>query len=274
MFRRIASSLDNAARTYKLRQSSGCQNACTGLIQRSEQKDVDAPMQFEVERPFASHSLLTLVVCNGVVHVLPNPHPEQLRVVVHLGASLQHELTPRRFLQEFVVGDKAADVEWKLPASSRPVIDMYMPEHTALDLQLGNTNLLVKGVRGDKAVNAGKGTVRLDVSDGDSEYHSIIVDVAMGSFADLRIGNNLDHSNPLHQELPGRGDATAHLQMAMGKIEIAKENLRSNPRQSLRQTQLPRSPKIWQLMRLREGGSLRPLLSVSCRAFRVGRVSR
>ena len=99
--------------------------------------------------------MLTLVVCNGEVHVLPNPHPDHLRVRVHLGASLRHELTPGRFLHEFVVGQKDADVEWKLPASSRPVIDMYVPERTALDLRLGKTNLLVKGVRGDKAVHAG-----------------------------------------------------------------------------------------------------------------------
>jgi hypothetical protein len=195
-----------------------------GLIQRSEQNYVDAPLHFEVERPFASHSLLTLVVCDGEVHILPNPHPDQLRVVVHLGASLRHELIPGRFLQEFVVGQKDADVEWKLPASSRPVIDMYVPEQTALDLQLGRTNLLVKGVRGDKEVNAGKGTVRLDVSNGDSEYHSITVDVAMGSFADLRTEDSLSHHFPFHQELPGRGDATAHLQMAMGRIEIGQEN--------------------------------------------------
>jgi hypothetical protein len=195
-----------------------------GLIQRAEQKDVDAPLQFEVERPFPSHSLLTLVVCNGEVHVFPNPHPDQLKVVVHLGASLRHELTPRRFLQEFVVDQKGADVEWKLPESSHPVMDVYVPEQTSLDLQLGKTNLLVKGVRGDKAVNAGKGTVRLDVSDGESEYHSIIVDVAMGSFADLRTEDNPSRRFPFHQELPGKGDAKAHLQMAMGRIEIAKEN--------------------------------------------------
>ena len=90
---------------------------------------------------------------------------------------------------------------------------MYVPEQTALELQLGKTNLLVKGVRGDKTVNAGKGMGRLDVSDGDSEYHSIIADVAMGSFADLRTDKNLRHHFPFHKELPGRGDATAHLQM-------------------------------------------------------------
>jgi hypothetical protein len=44
-----------------------------GLIQRSEQEDVDAPLQFEVEEPFASLSSLTLVVCNGEVHVPPEP---------------------------------------------------------------------------------------------------------------------------------------------------------------------------------------------------------
>jgi hypothetical protein len=145
-------------------------------------------------------------------------------VEVHLGASLRHELTPKRFLQEFVVGQKDADVEWKLPAGSLPVFNIYVPEQTALDMQLGKTNLLVKGVRGNKAVSAGKGTVRLDVSDGDSEYHSIVVDVAMGSFTDLRIQGNPSNQIPFHQELVGRGDATAHLQMAMGRIEIAKEN--------------------------------------------------
>jgi hypothetical protein len=195
-----------------------------GLVQRSEQNDVDDPSQFDMERPFASHSLLTLVVCNGEVHVLPNPHPDQLRVVVHMGASLRHELTPKRFLQEFVVGQKNADVEWKLPAGSRPVIDVYVPEQTALDLQLGRTNLLVKGVRGDKVVNAGKGTARLEVIDGNSEYRSIVVDVAMGSFSDLRSRDNASRHFPFHEELPGRGDATAHLQMAMGMIEIAKED--------------------------------------------------
>jgi hypothetical protein len=195
-----------------------------GLIQRSEQKDVDAPLQFEVERPFASHSTLTLVVCNGEVHVLPNPHPGQLKVEVHLGASLPHELTPKRFLEEFAVGQNDADMEWKLPASSLPVFDIYVPEQSALDLQLGQTNLLVKGVRGDKTISAGKGTVRLDVSDGDSEYHSIIVDVAMGSFTDLRTEGNPSNHVPFHRELPGHGVATAHLQMAMGRIEIAKEN--------------------------------------------------
>jgi hypothetical protein len=46
----------------------------------------------------------------------------------------------------------------------------------------------------------------------------------MGSFADLRTEGNMSKNVPFHQELPGRGDATAHLQMAMGKIEIAKEN--------------------------------------------------
>lgn len=194
-----------------------------GLVQRPEQKDVDAPLGFEAERPFPSHSTLTLVVCNGDVHVLPNPDSGQLRVVVHLGAPLRHELTPRRFLQEFVVDEKDADVEWKLPESAHPIIDVYVPERTALNLQLGKANLLVKGVRGDKNINAGKGTVRLDVSDGDSEYRSVLVDVAMGSFADLRTNDNPTRRFPFHQELPGRGDAMAHLQMAMGRIEIAIE---------------------------------------------------
>jgi len=187
------------------------------------QKDIDTPLQFEAERPFESHGLLTLVVCDGDVRILSNPNPDQLRVVVRLGASLRHELTPRRFLQDFVVEQRNADVEWKLPESSLPVIDVYIPQQTALNLQVGKTNLLVKGVRGDKTVSAGKGTVRLDVSRGDSEYRSIMIDVAMGSFADLRSEDKPSQHFPFHQELSGRGDANAHLQMAMGRIEVAED---------------------------------------------------
>jgi hypothetical protein len=46
----------------------------------------------------------------------------------------------------------------------------------------------------------------------------------MGSFADLRTDDNPSRQVPFHQELPGRGQATAHLQIAMGRIEIAKED--------------------------------------------------
>ena len=37
-----------------------------GLIQRLEQKDVDAPLQFEVERPFASHSSLRWLFATAI----------------------------------------------------------------------------------------------------------------------------------------------------------------------------------------------------------------
>lgn len=52
---------------------------------------------------------------------------------------------------------------------------------------------------------------------------SIVVDVAMGSFVDLRPGGVTDHRVPLHKEFKGQGSSTAHLQMAMGRVEIAPE---------------------------------------------------
>jgi len=127
-------------------------------------------------------------------------------------------------MEEFLVSQTGADVEWKLPENSLPVFNIYVPEQTSLNLQLGKTNLLVRGVRGDKVVNAGKGMLRLDVRNDNSEYRSIIVDVALGSFADLRTEGIRSKHVPFHQELRGQGEATAHLQMAMGKIEIAEEN--------------------------------------------------
>lgn len=187
---------------------------------RSANPDLDASLKFEAERPLASGSTLNLVVCNGEVHLLANSEPGKLKVSVHLSKSLGHELTPGRFLQVFSSDSNRADVEWKLPERVHPVIDIYVPQETNLHLQLGKINLEVKDIRGEKTVNAGKGTVRLAVPIGNADYSSIIVDVAMGSFADLRPGGESSQQVPLHEEISGKGTSTAHLQMAMGRIEI------------------------------------------------------
>lgn len=116
-----------------------------------------------------------------------------------------------------------ADIEWKLPERVHPVLDIDVPKETNLGLELGKTDLEIRDVEGDKTVNAGKGIVRLRVANGNSEYRSIVVDVAMGSFSDLRPEGESDHNVPLHKEFSGEGTATAHLQMAMGRVEITPE---------------------------------------------------
>jgi hypothetical protein len=193
------------------------------LLARSEHPDLDELLRFEAERPFASGSALELVVCNGEIRVHPGPDADKLRVSVRLGSPLGHELTPGRFLQVFSVDSHSADIEWKLPERVHPVIDIYVPRETNLNLALGKTDLEIRDVVGDKTVNAGKGTVRLAVANDKSEYRSIVVDVALGSFSDLRPEGESDHHTPLHKEFSGEGTATAHLQMAMGRVEITPE---------------------------------------------------
>jgi len=193
------------------------------VVPRPEPSDLDTSLRFEAERPFASGSSLMLVVCNGDVHVFPSSERDKLKITVRLGAPLGRERTPRSYLQEFLVTSSTADVEWKLPARSLPQINIYVPMKTDLDLELGKTDVEVRGVRGNKVLNVGKGTARLYVENGDSEYSSIVVDVAMGSFADLRPGGKHSNHLPFHEEFAGKGSSTAHLQMAMGKAEIAPE---------------------------------------------------
>jgi hypothetical protein len=197
----------------------------SSLLDRPEQGDIDSVMHYEAKRPFPGGSSLTLVVCNGDVHIRPNSDPDRLKLVVQLSSPLGRELTPRRFLQRFSFDSKSADIEWKLPERSHPLINVYVPANTNLDLQLGKTTLQVKDVRGDKVVNAGKGKIQLVVADGDAEYRSIVVDVAMGSFVDQRPGGMIrtDLMRPLHKEFKGQGSSTAYLQMAMGRVEIANE---------------------------------------------------
>lgn len=73
-------------------------------------------------------------------------------------------------------------------------------------------------------MNAGKGTLRIYVANAPSENRAIVVDLAMGSFADLRDHEKEGHHHtPFHTEFFGSGTANAHLQMVMGRIEIAPE---------------------------------------------------
>jgi hypothetical protein len=194
-----------------------------GLISRVVTSDLVTPMQFEVERPMMEGGTLTLGACNGEVHVLPATDAAKLKVVVHLGASLGRERTPKDYLQEFSLNPAGADIEWKLPRRALPVIDVYVPKDTKLNLELGNVQLEVRTRGGDKRIDVGRGTARLYVSADGSDYRRLTVDVAMGSFVDLRTGGKQSHKMPLHEEFSGNGNSTAQLSVAMGKVEIAAE---------------------------------------------------
>lgn len=192
----------------------------SGLVPRRTETDHITPIDFEAERTLTAGSTLSLAICHGEVHILPSDSPDQLRVLVHLNASLK-DRTPADFLQQFTVAPGQADVEWKLPERSHPVINIYVPAGTKLNLQLGKVDVDVKGVRGDKSIDVGKGTARLYVCP--DEYRAIEVAVAMGTFTDQRPGGTTNHKVPLHEHFDGPGQATAEIKVAMGQAELVPE---------------------------------------------------
>jgi len=194
-----------------------------GLRLRPQQFDTVTPLEFEGVRPLPSGSTLTLGVCNGEVHILSAPGLESVKVSVRLGKPLNRERTPLNYMRRFTAVGNEAEILWKLPEETHPVIDIYVPLNTNLNLQLGKAKLEVKSVRGNKQISVGKGTARLYVTDEPQEYSRITVNVAMGSFSDLRPGGTENHQVPLHREFSGTGSATVDLQVAMGKAEISLE---------------------------------------------------
>ena len=193
------------------------------LAYRQEDSDVLTATRFEAERPVGHAAKLILGVCNGEVHILPAQTPGMLKITVQLGASLHHEQTPKSYLQKFEISPELADIEWKLPSHSRPEIYVYLPEDANLDLNVGNSQLEVKGNRGNKRLDVGRGKARLYVASGNTDFSRITVDVAMGSFADLRPEGKENHKIPLHEEIQGSGASTATVSAAMGKVEIVPE---------------------------------------------------
>jgi len=186
-------------------------------------QDQDLPLEFHARRPLPSGSTLTLGVCNGEIHVLPGADSGVMTIDVHVSAPLGGERTPKSYLQRLTTDAAGADVEWKLPESAHPVIEVHVPSNTHLNLELGTVTLDVKGIHGNKYLNAGKGTAKLYVPSGATEYSLITVEVAMGSFADLRPGGVEIHKVPLHKEFKDAGTFTADLKMAMGNVEFVPE---------------------------------------------------
>jgi hypothetical protein len=192
----------------------------SGLVPRRAETDHITPIDFEAERTLTAGTTLSLAVCHGEVHILPSNSLDQVRVLVHLNDSLK-DRTPTDFLQQFTFAPGQADVEWKLPERSHPVISIYVPTGTKLNLQLGKVDVDVKGVRGDKSIDVGKGTARLYVRP--DEYRAIEIAVAMGSFTDQRPGGTTDHKVPLHEHFDGPGQSLAEMKVAMGQAELVPE---------------------------------------------------
>jgi hypothetical protein len=192
------------------------------LTQREEDRDVITPVLFTAERPFKSDGTLTLAVCNGDVQVEPSDS-ETLKITVQLNGPLHHEQTPRNYLQRFDATPEKTVMLWKLPESAKPVFHVLVPRNAHLILDLGKSELTVRGIHGEKQLNVGRGTARLYVQPDNADFSQISVDVAMGSFTDLRPGGKQNHKVPLHEEISGSGTAKATLNVAMGKAEIASE---------------------------------------------------
>lgn len=193
------------------------------LKRRPGSADVLTATDMRVTRPMGGHGTLALGICNGEVSVLASPDAEKLTVAVHLGHRLKGEETPVNYLQEFAVGASSADVEFKLPRSAEAKFEIYVPKHTSLELQMGDVQLEVKGMRSDIHINQGKGVARLYVPQGKDGFGRIHIENDMGSFRDLRTPGNARADRSREKEITGEGPYAAQIRMGMGTIELAPE---------------------------------------------------
>ena len=187
------------------------------LQRRPTEPDTDTPQDFAAERPFSAGATLRLGVCGGELHILPSKDPSTLKITVHVTSPLPRDLTPRSYLQELTADPQNATVAWKLPENAHPVLYVYVPDQTNIDLQLGKGAVDIQGIVGNKRIHLGKGEAKLNMTRS-PEYSRLSVHVAMGSFEDRRPGGHENHKAPLHEELTATGPYTADVHVAMGKL--------------------------------------------------------
>ena len=188
------------------------------ILQRHPtQPDTDTAQDFVAERPFAAGETLRLGVCSGELHVIPSDDSTTLKVAVHVKGPLPQDLTPRNYLQELSTDAQNATMAWKLPEDSHPVLYIYVPRHTDIDLQFGKGAVEIQDVSGNKRIHVGKGETKLILA-GPPEYSHLSVHVALGSFEDRRPGGHENHKAPLHEQLTSTGPYTVDVHVAMGEL--------------------------------------------------------
>jgi hypothetical protein len=154
-----------------------------------------APGTLVLSETLSSNGTLVLTLNVGDLRVVPSPDTNRLRIEIHADASTEEE---RSWVKQFEVAGDRATVEIRAPKDHKNCVScyanrditVYLPQQTAIKLQVEVGNVAINGIRGDKQIQLGVGDLSVGVRDL-KEYDRVDLSTRIGDLND-----SVYHSEP------------------------------------------------------------------------------
>ncbi len=184
------------------------------------QKDHSTASSFEVWREFAPSGHAELFVCYANIHIQPSKSGTGLHLLVTLPEELPKGKTLGDFVKDVDVSGREAKIYIKVPKRLHASILLEVPAQTGFEIGLGRGTVEIAGIRGDKEIGVGSGTVSVHMLP--DEYSRIGAGFAFGGVKDQRLGKN--HTRILGGfEQEGKGKYKLDVGMAFGHLILLPE---------------------------------------------------
>jgi hypothetical protein len=186
--------------------------------------DLDKPKPLVMTRDFAARGTLVLDMNVGDVRIARNPEGNKIRLEIqpeHFG----DEAAAQGWVRQFDVAGDRATIRVHMPSHRNNGIQLvlYVPEETALKLDLGVGDLRVSHIRGDKTLHVGIGDLIVGLGDA-AEYGQVDNAVKLGDVHDQVNGVERDGFFNAENRRAGGGPYHLRARVGIGDLTLQKED--------------------------------------------------
>lgn len=159
---------------------------CTGAAAQNNRDGKSGPGHLVMEKPLAAGGTVVLTVNVADLKIMPVTGASRVRLEINTDQD-GDEQTVASWVTRFDVAADRAALNIRIPKEHQHCdncstnIVLYVPSHSALEVNLGVGDLAVRGVQGDKDIHVDVGDLKIAIADpneyGHVETHTRIGDI-------------------------------------------------------------------------------------------------
>lgn len=178
-----------------------------------------------VQKEFVSGGEVDLKVNSGDIRIVRNHEPEQIRLEIHLQTKgFDTSLAVQKWVRSFEVQGDHASILLQLPGSKTVgLTTLYLPEITSMAVDLHAGRLVVRGVKGNKNLHVGSGSLTLREADS-AAYASVKAEVGLGQLTDGVFHGKEGGMLGREMQLQGTGKYRLYMHLGIGDLQITQED--------------------------------------------------
>jgi hypothetical protein len=199
----------------------GLVNAQTPTLQhRGDESD-----KMVVQKEFVSGGEVDFKVNSGDIRIVRNHEPEQIRLEIHLQTKgFDTSLAVQKWVRAFDVQGNHASILLQLPGSKTVgLTTLYLPQLTSMNVDLHAGKLVVRGVKGNKNLRVGSGSLTLREADS-AAYASVKAEVGLGQLSDWVFHGKEGGMLGREMEMQGPGKYQLYMHLGIGDLQITQED--------------------------------------------------